>query len=71
MINGNKAERHETLINIEDSDREDSHEVFFLTESSSVSKSNEAELDEPEEYDFEEHDYSESSEVEQDESEEK
>jgi hypothetical protein len=63
------AERHET-INIEDSDREDNHEVISLIESSSDSESNEAGLDEPEEYDFEGHDHSESSEAGQDESEE-
>ena len=67
------AERQKTIRSfqdIEDSDREDYHEVNSLTESSSGSESNEAGLDEPEEYDFEGHDYSESSEAGQDESEE-
>jgi hypothetical protein len=63
------AERHE-IINIEDLDREDNHEVISLTESLNDSKSNKAGLDKPEEYDFEGHDHSESSEAGQDESEE-
>jgi hypothetical protein len=63
------VERHET-INIEDSDREDHHEVISLIESSSDSESSEAGLGEPEEYNFEGYDYSESSELGQDESEE-